>query len=73
MAHAAEGDMGKIRAILNELENPANRRYVLPYSVAKIYSASGERDKAFAWLETAYKEGNADLIELNSEPLFDPR
>ena len=38
----------------------------------------GDVEKAFRWLETSYKEGNPDLIELNCEPVFggmraDPR
>ena len=70
-AQAAAGNIEEARTILNELEKPAGKRYVLPYNIAKIYSASGNPDKAFEWLETAYKEGNPDLIELNSEPLFD--
>jgi len=70
-AHAAGGNIEEARTILDELEKPAGKRYVLPYNIAKIYSASGDPDKAFEWLERAYKEGNPDLIELNSEPLFD--
>jgi TolB-like protein/Tfp pilus assembly protein PilF len=70
-AQAAGGNIEEARTILDELEKPAGKRYVLPYNIAKIYSASGDPDKAFEWLETAYKEGNPDLIELNSEPLFD--
>jgi TolB-like protein/Tfp pilus assembly protein PilF len=70
-AQAAGGNIEEARTILNELEKPAGKRYVLPYNIAKIYSASWNPDKAFEWLETAYKEGNPDLIELNSEPLFD--
>jgi TolB-like protein/Tfp pilus assembly protein PilF len=71
MAYAASGNMTRAQPILDGLERPAARRYVLPYNIAKIYSASGNTGKAFEWLETAYKEGNPDLIELNSEPVFD--
>ena len=39
--------------------------------MAKIYTAAKNPEKAFKWLETAYEEGNPDLIELNSEPIFD--
>jgi hypothetical protein len=69
-AHAAGGNMQKARTILDDLEKPVSKRYVLPYNIAKIYSASWDTNK-FEWLEKAYKEGNPDLIELNSEPLFD--
>jgi tetratricopeptide (TPR) repeat protein len=71
IAYAATGKRQEFEQILRELERPAGKRYVLPYNIAKIYSAAGNADKAFDWLETAYNEGNPDLIELNSEPLFD--
>lgn len=70
-ACAASGEVNNARTILDELENPAGKRYVLPYNIAKIYSAMGNAEKAFEWLERSYKEGNPDLIELNSEPIFD--
>lgn len=70
-AYAASGDTQRAGTILGELEKPAGKRYVLPYNIAKIYAAMGDREKAFLWLETSYKEGNPDLIELNSEPVFD--
>jgi len=70
-AYAASGDTKNARTILAELERPAGKRYVLPYNIAKIYAAMGDAEKAFIWLETSYKEGNPDLIELNSEPVFD--
>ncbi|HVH71555.1 MAG TPA: tetratricopeptide repeat protein, partial [Candidatus Dormibacteraeota bacterium] len=71
IAFAAAGRIDEAQPILDELESPAGKRYVLPYNVAKIYAAAGNAEKAFDRLETAYKEGNPDLIELNSEPLFD--
>jgi Flp pilus assembly protein TadD len=46
-AHAAGGNIEEARTILNELEKPAGKRYVLPYNIAKIYSAAGNPDKAF--------------------------
>jgi TolB-like protein/Tfp pilus assembly protein PilF len=70
-AYAASGDINSAQTILDELEKPAGKRYVLPYNIAKIYAAMGDAEKAFMWLETSYKEGNPDLIELNSEPVFD--
>jgi Flp pilus assembly protein TadD len=72
MANAAAGNVDEAQAILTELERPTGaKRYVMPYNLAKIYAVSGNAEKAFEWLETAYKEGNPDLIELNSEPIFD--
>lgn len=70
-AYAASGDTDNARTILDELEKPASKRYVLPYNIAKIYAAMVDAEKAFVWLDTSYREGNPDLIELNSEPVFD--
>jgi hypothetical protein len=70
-AYAASGHINNSRTILDELEKPAWKRYVLPYNIAKIYAAMGDAGEAFMWLETSYKEGNPDLIELNSEPILD--
>lgn len=72
IAYAAAGKMPQAEPLLTELERSASKRYVLPCNIAKIYSAARNADTAFDWLETAYNEGNPDLIELNSEPLFDP-
>jgi len=71
MAYAASGDRANAARITRKLENLRGRRYVLPYNIAKIYAAGNDRTRAFDWLETAYEGGNPDLIELNSEPIFD--
>jgi len=71
IAYAASGDRANAARITRKLENLHGRRYVLPYNIAKIYAAANDRTRAFDWLETAYEGGNPDLIELNSEPLFD--
>jgi TolB-like protein/Tfp pilus assembly protein PilF len=71
MAYAAAGKKKPAQQILAKLQQLAGKRYVLPYNVAKIHAAGADRDKAFEWLERAYEGGNPDLIELNSEPIFD--
>jgi TolB-like protein/Tfp pilus assembly protein PilF len=71
VAYAAKGDARATRQLVDRLERLKGRRYVLPYNVAKIHSAARDRRKTFEWLETAYEGGNPDLIELNSEPVFD--
>jgi len=71
VVHAARGDERSTRRVLAELDKRKPRQYVLPYNVARIHAAAQDRDRAFASLETAYEGGNPDLIELNSEPVFD--
>jgi TolB-like protein/Flp pilus assembly protein TadD len=71
MGYAAAGMTNEAEEITDGLEKLQGKRYVLPYNIAKIYAAASDKDKAFGWLERAYEEGNPDLIELNSEPVFD--
>lgn len=71
LAHAAAGETKSAMKLTRELEKQQAQRYVLPYNIAKIHAAGGNKEKAFEWLEKAYAEGNPDLIELNSEPVFD--
>jgi TolB-like protein/DNA-binding winged helix-turn-helix (wHTH) protein/Tfp pilus assembly protein PilF len=49
-----------------------------PYQVAQVYAYRGEADKAFEWLERAYRERDSGLLEIKIDPLFknlhrDPR
>lgn len=71
VAYAAAGKRRSAQRLVDELEDLKGKRYVLPYNIAKIHASSGNKEKAFEWLERAYQEGNPDLIELNSEPVFD--
>ena len=71
LAYAAAGKGKRAAEILTRLEDLRGQRYVLPYNLAKAYAAGRNHVKAFKWLEIAYRGGNPDLIELNSEPLFD--
>jgi tetratricopeptide (TPR) repeat protein len=70
-AYAAAGMKKQAGEITEELEKLPGKRYVLPYNIAKIYAAACDKEKAFEWLERSYEEASPDLIELNSEPVFD--
>jgi tetratricopeptide (TPR) repeat protein len=71
LAYSAARNTALAQPIVDALENPEGDRYVLPYNLARIYAAAGHTMKTFEWLEKAYDQASADLIELNSEPLFD--
>jgi eukaryotic-like serine/threonine-protein kinase len=48
------------------------------YQIARIYAYRGDSDKAFEWLERAYKQRDGGLAEIKGEPLLhsledDPR
>jgi eukaryotic-like serine/threonine-protein kinase len=40
------------------------------FQVAQIYAYRGETDKAFEWLERAYKQRDAGLLEMKGDPLL---
>jgi TolB-like protein/DNA-binding winged helix-turn-helix (wHTH) protein/tetratricopeptide (TPR) repeat protein len=44
---------------------------VNPTDIAMVYAYRGERDKAFAWLDRAYKERDPACVLVKAEPLFD--
>ena len=48
------------------------------FQIAQIYAYRGETDKAFEWLERAYKQRDGGLAEMKGNPLLrslehDPR
>ena len=49
----------------------AQGEYVPPVFVAFVYGLCAGKDHAFAWLEQAYKVHDADLTDLNSDPIWD--
>ena len=70
-AYAFSGKKTEARAILNSLESKSQFSYVSPYLIASIYSALGEKDEAFKWLEKAYdrRDGISYLV---ADPMMDP-
>ncbi len=71
LAHAAAGETKPAQRLVAKLMDLQGTRYVLPYNLARVHAAGNERERALKWLETAYADANPDLIELNSEPVFD--
>lgn len=52
--------------------------YASPFVIARLYADRGEKDKAFTWLDVAYREHDSLLVGLNVSPQFgslhsDPR
>ena len=40
------------------------------FQIAEIYAYRGETDKAFEWLERAYKQRDGGLSEMKGDPLL---
>jgi Flp pilus assembly protein TadD len=69
-AYARNGDGPSARAILRKLEPVADRKPIA-YGIATIYSALGEKDVAFFWLERAFRERSAWRCYIKVDPRLD--
>jgi TolB-like protein/Tfp pilus assembly protein PilF len=59
------------RMILQKLKELRKRRYVAAYDVAVVYAALGEKERAFAWLQTAFAEHDEGLCQLGIDSTID--
>jgi len=67
-----QGREPEARALLAELRERADERYVSPVALVMLSIALGERDEAFRWMERAYVERRGWMAYLAVEPLCDP-
>ena len=68
------GVWGKQRealAVLDELKASASREYVSPAWFAMVHAGLGDKDRAFAYLDSAYQDRSRELIYLNVAPRWD--
>jgi TolB-like protein/Tfp pilus assembly protein PilF len=70
-AFASAGKKDEARQVLEELKLKSGQRYVSPYLLALIYTALGERDEAFAWLQKTYDDRNEMLVWLKVDIRLD--
>lgn len=69
---ASRGQRNEARAIIDQLKEHGKQNYVSPYFVALIYTALGEHDDAFEWLEKAFDARDEWLTWAGVEPKLDP-
>jgi TolB-like protein/DNA-binding winged helix-turn-helix (wHTH) protein/Flp pilus assembly protein TadD len=79
-AYAATGRKFEAQKILHEWLRQSETRYISPYRIATVHASLGQKDKAFEYLERAYKERSPDLTyflradlrvdSLRSDPRF---
>jgi TolB-like protein/DNA-binding winged helix-turn-helix (wHTH) protein/Tfp pilus assembly protein PilF len=60
-AYAIAGRRAKAREILEELQHHSRTTYVSSYMIATIYAGLGDKEKAFEFLEKAYRDRSSDL------------
>jgi serine/threonine-protein kinase len=69
-AYARIGDRDRAREIVLQMLETAKTKYVGTYYLGLIYASLGEPDAAMEWLEKAYEERTARLLEV-FDPAFD--
>jgi serine/threonine protein kinase/Tol biopolymer transport system component/Flp pilus assembly protein TadD len=70
-ALARHGERDEARRVLAEMEQLSRVRYVSAYHMAIIHAGLDERDEAFNCLEKAYRDRDAWMIWLGTEPKLD--
>ena len=60
-AYAAIGQRGQAEKILRDFEKKSKDVYVSPYTMATVYASLGEKDKAFQFLDKAYRERSPEI------------
>src|SRR6266542_4145522 len=69
--YAVTGKKSEARTLLDELKQLSAKEYVPATSVALIYAGLGEKDQAFAWLDTGYEQRAFQLPWIKLDPRFD--
>jgi tetratricopeptide (TPR) repeat protein len=71
-AQALSGDTHGARRLLEELTQPPPGQNVDAFSVALIWIALGQPDRALEWLTKAYEVRCSNMVYAKTEPLLDP-
>ena len=71
-AYAVSGRKDEARRMVGELLEHAKSRYVAPFLLAAIHVGLGDADKAFEYLEHAYRERDRGMVWIKVSPRFDP-
>jgi hypothetical protein len=57
---------GALAEAIQTLISQRKSGYASPYEIARFYADPGDKEKAFQWLDTAYREHDFLLRELNT-------
>ncbi|MEK6571970.1 MAG: protein kinase [Bacteroidota bacterium] len=69
--YAAQGKRSEALNVIDELLTLSKQQYLSPHIVAQVYTALGETDQAFEWLEKAYEVHSGGLVSLKSDYVWD--
>jgi len=66
------GWKGALAQAIQFLQAQRETHYYSPYLIARLYADLGDKEQAFQWLDTAYREHDWLLIGLNTQFQLDP-
>ncbi len=69
--YAMSGRRIEAQKVLSEMRQESKQRYFSPSRIAMVYAALNDRERAFAWLEKAYRERDYGLVSIKVYPMFD--
>jgi serine/threonine protein kinase/tetratricopeptide (TPR) repeat protein len=71
-AYASAGQKSEAQSVLQTLLVRAKQSYASPFDIALIYTALGDKDTAFKWLDLAVADRSTWLVYSKWEPRLDP-
>jgi TolB-like protein/DNA-binding winged helix-turn-helix (wHTH) protein/Tfp pilus assembly protein PilF len=71
-AYALAGNRSDTEQVLQTLLARAKQSYASPFDIALIYTALGDKEGAFAWLDKAVADHSTWLVYSKWEPRLDP-
>ena len=71
LAYAVTGRLEEARNIGNSFKHLLETRYIPPTYFGMLYAGLGDRERAIAWLEKAFRERADGLTWLNVDPMMD--
>lgn len=71
-AHARAGNRDLASSMLADLLVRSGHEAVTPRCFVLLYGATGERDRAFEWMDRAYAAHDSGLFFMRVMPLYDP-
>jgi tetratricopeptide (TPR) repeat protein len=70
--YAREGRVAEAKAVIEQMKQEVQRTGIGRYEVALIYAGMGDKENAFAWLQTALKTRDKGMLYLKIDPCVDP-
>ena len=69
--YRSNGWTGALTAAATVIEARRKSGYGSPFEIARLYAGAGANEKAFHWLDVAFREHDSLLLGLNVLPGFD--